>query len=196
MTPAPALQLPPRPGPTSGERRARSSAAPGRCEQGPPGAIWGAWVQPPQAEHRSRSCRGVGRGCRASREPGRGPQLSGPTTSSAREEGSVLISGPWEPQGAQTAQHLPLPQAGRVLGFHVPPGWVWVNQSTKWFSAGQESCRDHRPRHVTGRVPSSESRGGEGRCSLSEACIRDRLYGTARVHARKGPGCPHGGDNS
>ena len=72
VTPAPALQLPPRPGPTSGERRARSSAAPGRCEQGPPGAIWGVWVQPPQAEHRSRSCRGVGRGCRASREPGRG----------------------------------------------------------------------------------------------------------------------------
>lgn len=123
-------------------------------------------------------------------------QFSGPTTSSAREEGSVLISGPWEPRGAWIAQSLPPPQAGRVLGFHAPPGWVRVNQSRKWFSAGKVSCRDHCPRHVTGRVPSSESRQGEGRCSLSEARIWDRPHGTARARAQKGLGCPHRGDNS
>ena len=50
-------------------------------------------------------------------------QLPGPAASSAREEGSVLISGPWEPRGAQS---IPVPPPGprqaECWGFRAPPG--------------------------------------------------------------------------
>lgn len=123
-------------------------------------------------------------------------QFSGPTTSSAREEGSVLISGPWEPRGAWIAQSLPPPQAGRLLGFHAPPGWVWVNQSRKWFSAGKVSWRDHCPRHVTAEFPVLKAGKGRGGALFQRHVIWDRPHGTAQARAQKGPGCPHRGDNS
>lgn len=50
-------------------------------------------------------------------------QLPGPTTSSSREEGSVLISGPWEPRGAQSSPAPPpKPRQAECWGFCAPPG--------------------------------------------------------------------------
>ena len=129
-------------------------------------------------------------------------QLPGPAASSAREEGSVLISGPWEPRGAQS---IPVPPPGprqaECWGFRAPPGGGGPGHQSrkcgKWFSAGKVCCGVHQPRHVAVRIPSSESPcGWEGSCSLSEARIQDRPDRTACAHARKGPGCPHGRDTS
>lgn len=169
---------------------------------GPPGTTGGAWVQPPQAERRSH--RGAGRGCRASREPGRGH--SAPWTRCLLCERGRRCSHLRALGTSGSTEHpsaSPPAQAGRVLRVLCTPrrgGGGPGHQSRKcgkWFSAGKVRCGDHCPRHVAGRVPSSESpRGGEGSCSLSEARIQDRPDRTACAHARKGPGCPHGRDTS
>lgn len=76
------------------------------------------------------------------------------------------------------------PQAGRLLGFHAPQGWVWVNQSRKWFSAGKVSWRDHCPRHVTAEFPVLKAGKGGEVLSFRRHVDWDRPTGQRRVHRR------------
>lgn len=121
MTPAPAPQPPPHPGPTSEERRDGPTVAPGRRE----------WARRAPLGERGSSPHRPSAGATEAQEGAAGPavsqdgatQLPGPAASSAREEGGVLISGPWEPRGAQSIPAPPLqPRQAECWGFCALPG--------------------------------------------------------------------------